>query len=176
MEKHFECGGCGIRPFIDLWLIENRGNGDLSQYRSLLDQGNLFCFAQAVVKLSHVWLGNDVPDVISERLEKFILQGGTYGSAMNRVALHQKTRGGKYSYIISRVFAPYEKLKSYYPILEKHRWLMPVMQIRRWFMLLSPDVVRMAKSELEANKHLAQYDVDDATQLLVDIGICKSSW
>lgn len=176
MAKHFETGGCGIRPFIDLWLLENRAGGDPAQRIELLKQGNLLQFAQATVKLSCVWLDSDAPDPLSQKMEDFLLRGGSFGSVSNRVALHQKARGGSFTYIISRIFAPYEKLKSYYPILEKHRWLTPVMQVRRWLLLLRPSVARMAKSELAANRRSAQQGVDDTSQLLAEIGIQKSSW
>lgn len=176
MVKHFEVGGCGIRSFMDLWLLENNVSGDPIQRSILLEKAGLLQFAQTAVKLSHVWLGCEAPDDLSQRLEQFILQGGTFGSASNRVALNQQNRGGKLAYIISRIFIPYEKLKRYYPIVVKYRWLTPFMQVRRWFMLLKPDVARMAQRELAANNDLTKQDAEKVSKLLNDIGLCRSSW
>lgn len=176
MAKHFEVGGCGVRSFLDLWLLENKIHNDPIQRRCLLEQADLYQFAHAAVNLSHVWFGGKTPDDLTQRLGQFILQGGTFGSASNRVALQQKSKGGKLAYLLSRIFIPYEKLKRYYPVLDRYRWLTPFMQIRRWFMLLKPDVARMAKNELTANQNLAQQDAEDAGRLLRDIGIRKSSW
>lgn len=176
MAKHFEVGGCGIRAFLDLWLLENIAAGDPNHRRVMLEQGGLLRFTQAAVKLSRVWFSCEAPDDLSQRLEQFILQGGTFGSSGNRVALNQQNRGGKLAYLISRIFIPYEKLKRYYPILEKYRWLTPFMQVRRWFMLLKPDVARMAKRELAANNTLTQQDAKKVSKLLNDIGLCRSSW
>ena len=176
MAKHFEVGGCGIRAFLDLWLLESSVAADPSQRRILLEKAGLLQFAQAAVKLSHVWFSGVTPDDLSQKLEQFILQGGTFGSSSNRVALNQQNRGGKLAYLLSRIFIPYGKLKRYYPILETHRWLTPFMQVRRWFMLLKPDVARMAKRELAANKDLTHQEAENVSQLLGEIGLCSSSW
>lgn len=176
MVKHFEVGGCGIRSFLDLWLLENSAAADPNQRRLLLEKADLFQFAQAAVKLSQVWFDGAAPDNLSQKLEQFILQGGTFGSSSNRVALNQQNRGGKLAYLFSRIFIPYGKLKRYYPILEKHRWLTPFMQIRRWFMLLNPDVAHMAKRELAVNNTLTQQDAEKLSKLLDDIGLSRSSW
>lgn len=175
MAKHFETGGCGIRPFIDLWLLDSLPNGDLQARDALLEAGRLLQFAQAARKLSRVWLGGEAEDSLSVRLQSFLLHGGAYGTAKNRVALQQESRGGKWAYLLSRIFAPYEKLKSYYPILEKHRWLMPVMQVRRWFMLLRPDVARRAKAEVSTGSKHPQKE-DAVGSLLCDLGIENSKW
>ena len=41
MAKHFENGGCGVRPFIDLWILDNLENEDVSARDALLLQGRL---------------------------------------------------------------------------------------------------------------------------------------
>lgn len=176
MVKHFETGGCGIRPFIDLWLLDNVVTGDRSNRDTLLRAGELLQFAAAARKLSCVWFGGETEDPLSGRLQSFLLHGGVYGSTDNQVALHQANRGGKWRYLLSRIFAPYEKLKSYYPILKTQRWLVPVMQVRRWFLLLHPDVARRAKNEIAANNRTEQRGVDDVSGLLSDLGIHNSLW
>lgn len=176
MAKHFETGGCGIRPFIDLWILDNKLSFSKETRDAQLEKGKLLRFAMAARKLSCVWFGGEAEDPLSGRLQSFLLHGGVYGSADNRVALQQGNRGGKWGYLLSRVFAPYEKLKSYYPILEKHRWLMPVMQVRRWFMLFRPDVARRAKQEIAVSNGTERCPTDTVGSLLRDIGIYDSSW
>lgn len=171
MAKHIETGGCGIRPLIDLWLLDNVVPGDWESRDALLEKGKLLPFAQAARKLSRVWLSNEKADDLSLRLQDFLLHGGIYGSSDSRVAVQQKKNGGKVGYVFSRVFAPYSKLKGYYPILEKHPWLMPVMQVRRWFMIFRPDVAQMAKNELAANAKLETSRADAMLQLMNDLGM-----
>ncbi len=171
MAKHFYEGGCGIRPFLDLFILDTIEGIDIGIRDDLLIRGNLFDFASSSRKLSKVWFGQDVHDDLTAKMQNFILIGGVYGSSQNRVALQQTKKGGKFGYIFSRIFISYNKLKRYYPILEKHRWLMPIMQIRRWGMLLDPSVVRMAKAELSANKNMEKSTADDMNTFLQDVGL-----
>lgn len=171
MAKHFEDGGCGIRPFIDLWILDNMANVDRSARDHLLYKGDLLKFATVSRTLSEMWFGNKEPDDLSLQMQNFILHGGVYGSADNRVALQQKKKGGRFGYVLSRVFIPYAKLKRYYPVLEKHGWLMPVMQIRRWFMLLKPDVAKMATSEIAVNGSIGKSKVHEMNIFLENIGL-----
>lgn len=171
MAKHFENGGCGIRPFIDLWLLDNIEGADTYKRDEVLADGGLLQFANVSRKLSRIWFGGEKSDKLSLQMQNFILRGGVYGSADNRVALQQKKKGGRMGYILSRVFIPYAKLKRYYPILEKHRWLTPFMQVRRWFMLLRPDVARMAKREMEVNRNIETSKTDEMNNFLGNIGL-----
>lgn len=171
MAKHFSVGGCGIRPFADTWILDRLEKADRQKRDELLAKGELLAFAEAVRKLSRVWFGGETADALSLQLQEFLLHGGVYGSADNRVALQQKKQGGRLGYFFSRVFIPYEKLKRYYPILEKHPWLVPVMQVRRWFMIFRPDVARMAKSELRANRSLDSSKTEEMNDLLGKIGL-----
>ncbi len=171
MAKHFEGGGCGIRPFIDLWILDKIKDADQSKRDYLLEQGGLKRFAFVSKKLSRIWFGDEKEDSTSIDMQNFIIQGGVYGSADNRVALQQKKKGGRLGYFLSRIFIPYSRLKRYYPVLEKHRWLMPFMQVRRWFMLLNPNVAKMAKAELSTNKNLDKTKADKMNKFLEEIGL-----
>lgn len=171
MAKHFENGGCGIRPFIDLWILDHMKDVDISARDELLSQGGLLKFIHVSRILSEVWFGNKEPDELSLQMQEFLIYGGVYGSTDNRVALQQKKKGGRMGYVLSRMFIPYAKLKRYYPILEKHRWLMPLMQVRRWFMLLKPDVANMAKREMAINGNLAKTKSNEMNTFLDHIGL-----
>ena len=169
MAKHFETGGCGIRPFIDLVVLNGIGGVDFAKRDELLNHGGLLQFAKASRKLSRVWFGNEQGDAVSEEMQDFILRGGSYGTMDNRVAAHKKQ--GKIKYILSRMFVPYDKLRRYYPVLEKHKWLTPIMQIRRWFMMLDPKVRRMAESEIVVNNSISVDKVRKTQALLKNIGL-----
>ena len=171
MAKHIEIGGCGIRTFLDLWILDHMENIDQAARDRLLEQGGLLQFAESSRKLSRVWFGGEDMDDLLSRMQDFILCGGMYGTSENRVVLHQSKMGGRFGYILSRVFIPFAKLKRYYPILEKHPWLMPLMQIRRWFMLLKPEIAQMAKREIIANRKLEKEKADKMHAFLNEIGL-----
>ena len=169
MAKHFEISGCGIRPILDLWLLDNLAKGNQNDRDTLLQSVGLLQFATAARKLSRVWFNGEAKDPFSERLQNFLLHGGVYGSMDNWVVLQQESKGSTRAYVLSRIFKPYEVLKKRYPILEKHRWLTPVMQVRRWFTLLRPDVASRAKKEISVS--LEHCETDSESNLLRDLGI-----
>ena len=171
MAKHFESGGCGIRPLIDLWLLDRIDGADYKKRDEVLREGGLLKFANIARRLSNIWFDGEAADELLIEMQNFILHGGVYGSSDNRVALQQKKKGGRFGYLLSRVFIPYTKLKRYYPVLEKHRWLIPLMQIRRWFMLLDPNVAKMAKQEITINSSIQKSTTDAMSSFLDEIGL-----
>lgn len=171
MAKHFESGGCGLRPFIDLWILDRLNPANFEARNGLLMQGNLLQFANTVRHLSEIWFETREYTPLLLQMQNFLLHGGVYGTTDNRVLFAQKKQGGRCGYFLSRIFIPYTKLKRYYPVLEKHRWLMPIMQIRRWFMLLKPSVFKMAKHELAANKKTGADRANEMESFLQNIGL-----
>jgi hypothetical protein len=171
MAKHFETGGCGVRPFLDLYILDRLETANPKAREALLQKAGLSVFAAASRDLSEVWFGEREPDSLLLEMEEFLFRGGIYGSVDNRVSLAQTKKGGRFGYLVSRIFIPYDKLKRYYPVLEKHRFLMPLMQVRRWLMLLRPDVARMAKNELKSNRKLEKSRADQMGNFLKNVGL-----
>jgi len=171
MAKHLENGGCGIRPFLDLWILEHPAEHDDAKRKALLEQGGLLTFANVAHGLSDAWFSGTKHTEMTEQLQAYILFGGVYGTLDNRVAVRQNKRGGKIRYIISRIFMPYDSLKLLYPILNKHKWLTPIMEIRRWFRLLHRKSMKRALHELNVKKALPQEQIEGTTELLQKLGL-----
>ena len=132
--KHFKNGGCGIRPFIDLWYLEKSLPYDREKTNELLTECGLFKFAEAARKLVRVWFEAEEHNELSKETAAFVLSGGTYGALENRVAV--QTSKGRFAYFLYRVFPPYRELKNQYLILRKWPILYPFYIVRRWFNLL----------------------------------------
>ncbi len=171
MAKHFENGGCGIRSFIDLWLLDRLEGVDQSKRDELLTRGGLKRFSDVSRKLSRMWLEGEEADDASQKMADYILRGGIYGIYENRIAVQQEKRGGWLKYTLSKVFVPYEELKFVYPILEKHRWLTPVMEVRRWCRLLFRGHTGRVVKELKYNRAVSANQADKTKQFLSDIGL-----
>ena len=171
MAKHFENGGCGIRPFIDLWILDNLEGVDVSKRDRLLEQGGLGGFAEACRKLSRVWFDREATDDLSRQMEAYLLYGGVYGATENRIAVGQQKKGGTLRFAISRIFLPYEVIQFHYPILQKHRWLLPVMQVRRWGKLIFRGGFGRGVKELRYNQSLDETKARDTANMLRDIGL-----
>jgi len=171
LAKPFQEGGCGVRPFVDLWLLEHRVEHDVEARNALLERGGLLKFANAVRLLCAVWFDGEAHTDVTRAMEAFLLEGGVYGTMENRVSLQQNKKGGKLRYILSRIFLPYDALKFNYPILQKHKWLMPVMQVRRWFNLLLRGRLRRSMHELNVNAKTTDATQEGMRRLLREIGL-----
>lgn len=174
MAKHFENGGCGIRPFIDLWILDRLKGVDYEKRDELLAKGNLLQFAQVARKLSKVWFENAEMDALSQQMEDYILTGGVYGSSENRITVQQQKKGGSFKYVLSRIFIPYDTIKFYYPILQKHRWLTPIMEVRRWGKLIFRGHLKRAAKELRYNKDIQKEEAQTTKQFLQEIGLLSN--
>ncbi len=171
MAKHFENGGCGIRPFIDLWILDNIPNSEKCKRDLLLEQGELLKFSSAMRELGKVWFGNAEHSALTKQTESYILGGGVYGTAENRIAVQQQQRGGKLKYALSKIFIPYDNIKFHYPILQKHRWLTPVMEVRRWFKLVFCGHAKRSVRELKQNNNISNTEAENIRVFLNNIGL-----
>ncbi|MBQ7365210.1 MAG: nucleotidyltransferase family protein [Clostridia bacterium] len=136
MAKHFAAGGCGIRPFMDLWVLKHRADYDEEKLAQLLREASLSAFARQAFGLCEVWFGGAQHTVLTREMEQYLIGAGIYGSRDNLVAIAQVKEGGKLLYFFRRVFLPFHKLKRVYPKLEKYPILYPWYQVKRWVSFL----------------------------------------
>lgn len=171
MAYHFAGGGCGIRPFLDVFLLKRHTAYDETVLRTYLSRCGLERFYDHVWMLIGVWFENRPPTSITENMEAFVLNGGTYGSQNQRLAVARERKGGKLRYVISRIFMPYGRLKMKYPILERCPLLTPVMQIRRWFGVLSGGRLKRAANEVRRCGQIEKEQADAVGVLLRQLGL-----
>ncbi len=148
MAYHFLHGGCGIRSFIDLYLMEAKLPYDSDKLSALCKECDIEDFRLAVEKLSQVWLLCEEHDGLSQEIEEYIFNGEIYGDSEVALIVDQAKSGGKLKYLINRIFPPYDILSKRYPILEGRRCLTPIYQVKRWFDLVAEGKVAKAKGEL----------------------------
>lgn len=171
MAKHLEHGGCGIRPVLDIWVLNHRVPHSREDRNALLEKGGMLAFAKAAEKLSEIWFSGKEKDEMSAQLEAFILSGGKYGGLKNRVAVNQAKQGGKVQNALSRIFLPYDVMKHYYPVLQKKKWLTPFYQILRWFKLLFCGGVKRSVKELQVNAGVSREEANQTSKLLEYLGL-----
>lgn len=136
MSYHFIGGGCGIRPFLDIFLLRKQKKYDEFILRGYLAQCGIEKFYDSVLDLINVWFQGGTSTALTGRMERYLLSGGTYGSQEQRIAVRQQRQGGRLGYLLSRVFMPYRVLKIRYRVLDRYPILFPVMQVYRWIELL----------------------------------------
>ena len=171
MAKHFLGGGCGARPYLDLWILNHRMRGDRAQRNALLEQEGLLRFATVCEALSEAWLSETEHDEVTLQMQRYLLTGGVYGSVDNRVKVRQKGVGGRHRYLMSRIFMPYERLKYMYPVLQKHRWLTPFMQVHRWCARVLGGKMGRGIREARANRAVSQEEASRTECFIAEIGL-----
>lgn len=171
MAKHFVNGGCGIRPFIDIWVLNHRISFDREKRDALLAEGGLLTFAKQAETLSEAWFGNGEQTEITRRMQDYLLKGGVYGTTKNRVSVQQVKHGGKFRYALSRIWLPYDTLKFHYPSLVGKRVLLPFYEVRRWFKLLFCGGVKRSVNELKLNSSTTDKEQTDAKEMLSKLEI-----
>lgn len=171
MAKHFAIGGCGIRPFLDLWILESGDPAAQARRDATLTQAGLLRFANTVRALSRAWFENAPMDSLTEQMEAYILRGRMYGDNENRIAVQQRKQGGRLRYLLVRIFLPFDILKFRYPVLQKHPWLMPVMQVHRWCKLLFCGHMGRIRRDLAFGRQITKQEEAETKLFLENIGL-----
>lgn len=174
MAKHFTNGGCGIRFFLDMWLLNHNTDYDHKKRMALLKAGDLYEFAKHAEQLSEVWFGDRAHTDVTERMERHILNGGVYGGQENAMAVQSAHHGGKLGYAMYLVFRPLHELRRTYTILYKHKWLYPFCQVHRWFKLIFKSGISHIRGILHQGADAYEKNGDSVEQMLRDLKLAKN--
>ena len=172
MIKHFEEGGCGVRPFLDLWLLNTRVSSDKVAREQLLEECGFLTFEKTMKTIVEQWFEGKEENLETQNIRDYILTGGTYGTLQNKVATQQVKKGGKFRYICSRIFISQRELKTKFPILQKHPWLSPFCQIVRWFKpIFSRETTKRSFGELKKTTDVSSVKKNDIEEMLKLLGL-----
>lgn len=171
MAKHFVHGGCGIKPFIDLWIIKNKVGFDEKKAQKMLQESGLLTFYERSTDLVNVWFEDKDHSEITQEMENFILQGGVYGTLEQHLAMSQNKKGGKFKHLLSKVFLSYKDMSIYYPSLKKCPVLFPFYQVRRWCRILFCGGRKAAMNEIKVNKNITTEEQERAKKLLEELNL-----
>ena len=171
MAKHFEVGGCGIRPFIDLWILNHKISYNKEKRDALLKKGGLFKFAKTCEELSCVWFSEKEHTEMTQKTESFILSGGVYGSTKNSVLVRHAKTGGKIRFLISRIIPSFKALKKIYPELEKRPMLTPFYHIKRWIRICIEGSGKKAVREFKINNEISSDLKEEMQKFMDEIGL-----
>ena len=170
MAKHFMGGGCGVRPFIDLWIAKNKMGYNEANVISMLSECSLSKFAESVILLSDVWFDKVAHTELTLKMEQYLLGSAIYGTVENHVVI-EKSRKGGVGYVWERLFMPYSKLKKIYPRLEKYPILYPFYQVKRWCRFVKRGRMFHAKAELKAAKSTLTDEQKNMISLCDSLGL-----
>ena len=173
--KHFIHGGCGIRPFLDLWIMQSKMPCDEVKLQKLLQESGLQTFYEYAMRVVGCWFEGMEADETIRKMEVYIFRGGVYGTTENRIAVNREYPQGKWKYFWACVFVSYENLCEPYPALKGKKWLTPVYQVRRWCRLLFKGIPQSKREELKAYDAVSNEQKKEIKSLLDSLDLCQQS-
>ena len=169
MAKHFVHGGCGIKPFVDLLVIQNKIDYDEEKAEKILKESDLLLFYNHAMELMNVWFEGKPHNSVTQEMENYILQGGVYGTLEQQLAMSQNKKGGKFRHLLSKIFLSYEQMKVYYPSVKNCPILFPFYQVRRWCRILFCGGRKAAMNEIKVNAGIDKAKVETAKRLMKEL-------
>ena len=168
---HFLMGGCGVRAVLDVWILSKNLSYDESVFKQMLEQCGITRFYEAIVGLASVWFGEKEHTDTTKSLEYYILKGGVYGNFENRMKVAGAKTGSKGKYIWRKIFCPYDEMKKRYPVLKKHKWLLPIFEVVRWVEAIFKGRTKNLRGQVEAIESTTEEEKTELKQLLEEIGV-----
>ena len=171
MAKHIRTGGCGIRPFLDLVILEEKFGYDKDAFMKLISQASLETFTKKVFDVAHMWFGTMEPDETADLMAQYVFGAGAYGSIENQVARSLAKNGSKFSSIFSRVFISSKELGVMYPVVQKHPVLTPVFEVIRWGRIIFKDRGQKQMEIVKQTAKLDQNKTNSVSRLMENLGL-----
>ncbi|MBO5339800.1 MAG: nucleotidyltransferase family protein [Oscillospiraceae bacterium] len=171
MAKHFFEGGCGIRPFLDLWLLKKKMQWDPEKLCVLFEKAKLIEFYKAVSVLCDVWFEGIAHNSMTKQMENYILTGGVYGNTANSAVVKAARGESKIRSFMKLMFLPRANMEVLYPNLKKHPALFPFYQIKRWCRVLQKDKRRKMQRLVTARNSVLQDEAGTVNNLLKQLGL-----
>lgn len=171
--KHFENSGCGVRFFLDLWVLNHCLELDSKEKEQLLDEGGLLRFSKAATLLSEVWFGNSKHTKITQNMADYVFCGGIYGTQHHRMVTQNIKKRGTIGYAFSRVFPSYRTMKHIYPFLEAHKWLLPFFHVRRWCRIVFCGGLKHSMEEIKYSADIDKNQKEHTKSMLRTLGLLE---
>lgn len=176
LAKHVDHYGCGIRPFVDvyLYLQKKPKNFDLKKARSILKDIGLLSFEQRICALTKAWFETGKLSKTDEKLTKFIFGAGLYGNQQIKsgqsVRKSGSSRKGRFQLLLHHVFPPMRIMKPMYPRLLKCKLMLPLAWLLRGVHLTFFGR-KKAASELEKINSLDDQFIAELTDIMTEFKI-----
>lgn len=143
--KHFTDGGCGIKQFMDIYVMMQKWSLDMGYIQSELQKIGLDGFLETTIKLNSFLFDGAEADDDLKQIADYVFNNGTFGNVKNSMALEyaQDDEGAKngfglykMKYFVNRWQLSFSGMKNQYPILSKVPFLLPFCYIRKLFRVI----------------------------------------
>ena len=171
MVKHVISGGCGIRPFLDLYIIDTKFGYNKEDLKNLTDQAEITKFADEAFRIAHAWFGVGSSDATTSLMADYIFGAGIYGNFENQVAASLAHNGTKFKNLMERIFMPYNTLQVIYPVIKKYPVLTPLYEVKRWFRIIFKDKAKNQLIIMKHNSNITEEKQIKVAKLMENLGL-----
>jgi hypothetical protein len=175
MAKHFIKGGCGIRPFIDLWIMKRKIGFDSTILENLLSEAQLLEFYYSIWEVVNVWFENNSHSNVTLGIEEYIIKGGVYGTINNAAVISAATGESKAESFSKLMFMSRESLAILYPKLERYPMLYPFYQVKRWFRIFNKSKRNKIKHLTGIRNSVTKEEISSTAELLTLLGLNENA-
>lgn len=130
--KHFTFGGCGLRQYLDIYVMTQKMELDMEYIRSELRSFGMEGFLDTTLKLNRFFFDGEKPDDELIEIAEFVFNNSTFGNAENRLVLdydkghgEKRTLLGNISYFADRWQLKYSQMIPRYKVLKYLPFLLP---------------------------------------------------
>lgn len=166
---HFACKGMGIRAIVDQWLYRQR-DLDWEYIKIELKKLELYEFYQNILALGEVWFGFGEITQKLEKMERYVLNSGLYGS-MENYGVARVSKNGKLRSIFFLLFPNLKIMQTRFPILKKKSYLLPVYYVIRWVKLFKSLGIKSIQRVLKSIVFTNGDKIDEKREFFKDIGL-----
>ena len=169
MAKHVTLGGCGIRPFADLFLLRQTMDFSGEAFKEMIEKAELSVFFETAVSLCDVWFSEGQHNELTKELEHYVLSGGVFGTTQNSLAVKRSEGESTVQHFKKLIFLPREQLEMVYPKLKEHRWMLPFYQVRRWFRMFDSKKRKKYVSAINVGNGLSDEHINKVSKLMKEL-------
>lgn len=136
--KHFTFGGCGLRQYLDIYVMTQKMKLNMDYIRSELKSFGMDGFLDTTLKLNRFFYDGEKPNDELIEIAEFVFNNSTFGNADNRLVLdydkghgEKRTLWGNIKYFMERWGLNYSQMKLKYKVLKYLPFLLPFCWIYR---------------------------------------------
>ncbi len=136
--KHFTFGGCGLRQYLDIYVMTKKMELDMDYIRSELKSFGMEGFLDTTLKLDRFFFDGEKPDDELIEIAEFVFNNSTFGNAENRLVLdydkqngEKRTLWGNIKYFMDRWQLKYSQMIPRYKVLKYLPFLLPFCWIHK---------------------------------------------
>lgn len=173
MAYHFLAGGCGIRPLLDIWIMENKMDLSYKCAKELLEEAEIYRFAEKMSELAERCFSENDEMLLSDfdAIVSYILIGGIYGSGENSITVKTTEAKSLVAYVFNRLFLPYKYMIILFPILKKAPYLLPFCWVARWLQVFSKKKSGRVAAELLQVKNISDDEMQEINKMRATLGL-----